>query len=89
MIDEQGQPRLLDFGLSRLENAWCSSADPGNVIAGTPQFLAPEQTRGKAAAVGPRTDIFALGGILYYLLSGHPPFQGHNLETILLRLRRM
>jgi tRNA A-37 threonylcarbamoyl transferase component Bud32 len=82
VIDEQGQPRLLDFGLSRLENAWCSSADPGRAIAGTPQFLAPEQTRGNAAA-GPRTDIFALGGILYYLASGHPPFPGHDLETVL------
>jgi tRNA A-37 threonylcarbamoyl transferase component Bud32 len=83
VIDQQGQPRLLDFGLSRWENAWCSSADPGRAIAGTPQFLAPEQTRGQSAAVGPRTDVFALGGILYYLLSGHPPFQGHDLETVL------
>ena len=83
VIDEQGQPRLLDFGLSRWENAWCSSADPGRGIAGTPQFLSPEQTRGQAAAIGPRTDVFALGGLLYYLLAGHPPFPGHDLETVL------
>ena len=83
VIDERGQPRLLDFGLSRLGNAWSSSADPGQGITGTPQFLAPEQTRGEAAAIGPWTDIFALGGILYYLLSGHPPFQGDDLETVL------
>jgi tRNA A-37 threonylcarbamoyl transferase component Bud32 len=83
VIDEQGQPRLLDFGLSRLENAWCSPADPGHGITGTPQFMAPEQTWWDAAAIGPRTDVFALGGVLYYLLSGHPPFQGDDLEAVL------
>jgi serine/threonine protein kinase len=82
VIDEQGQPRLLDFGLSRLENVWCSPADPGQGITGTPQFMAPEQTWWDAT-IGPRTDVFALGGVLYYLLSGHPPFQGDNLETVL------
>jgi tRNA A-37 threonylcarbamoyl transferase component Bud32 len=83
VIDEQGQPRLLDFGLSRWENAWRRGGDPGQGITGTPQFLAPEQTRGDPAAIGPRTDVFALGGLLYYLLSGHPPFPGHDLETVL------
>jgi hypothetical protein len=83
VIDEQGEPRLLDFGLSRWENAWSSSPDPGPVIAGTPQFMAPEQTQGQSAAIGPRTDVFALGGLLYYLLSGHPPFSGHDVQTVL------
>lgn len=83
VIDEQGQPRLLDFGLSRLENAWHSSGDSGHGITGTPQFLAPEQAQQETAVIGPRTDIFALGGVLYYLLSGHPPFQGQDLNTVL------
>ncbi|MDB5309215.1 MAG: stkP 4 [Gemmataceae bacterium] len=73
LMDEADRPRLIDFGMARLRHAWDASGDPPT--GGTPAFMAPEQARGETAAVGPRSDIFALGGVLYFLLTGKPPFQ--------------
>jgi predicted Ser/Thr protein kinase len=80
LMDAKDQPRLIDFGLARVRHAW---DDDGQGYGGTPAYMAPEQARGDSAAVGPRTDVFALGGVLYFLLTAKPPFQGTGLsETI-------
>jgi hypothetical protein len=76
LIDEQGRPRLTDFGIARLQHAW--SDPPNQPVGGTLSYMAPEQARGEADRVGPPSDIFALGGVLYFLLTGQPPFPGSN-----------
>ena len=74
IIDESEQPRVIDFGLARLRHAWADdSATPGS-ISGTVQYMAPEQARGQTDRVDQRSDVFALGAVLYYLLVGQAPF---------------
>jgi hypothetical protein len=75
-------PKITDFGLAkRLDEA--GETLSGQVL-GTPSYMAPEQARGQRDAISPATDVFALGAILYQLLTGRPPFQGTtSVETIL------
>lgn len=76
LVDEQDCPRILDFGLSRsLGSSEDSVLTPGQPI-GTPAFMAPEQVRGDADAIDARTDVYAIGVMLYRLLMGRLPFQG-------------
>jgi tRNA A-37 threonylcarbamoyl transferase component Bud32 len=88
MIDEAGQPRLLDFGLARLCHAWAGDAVPSDSISGTPTYMAPEQARGETGRIDQRSDLFALGGVLYYLLTGKAPFTGRTIAEILGRAGR-
>jgi len=86
LVDESGRARLIDFGLARWHHAWSECAEGPS--GGTPEFMAPEQARGDQDRIGPRTDVFALGAVLYFLLTGQAPFQaGNRLET-LARARR-
>jgi tetratricopeptide (TPR) repeat protein len=64
--------KISDFGLAkRLED---ESHTQSGIIAGTPSYMAPEQAAGKFREIGPPTDVYALGAILYEALTGHPPF---------------
>jgi eukaryotic-like serine/threonine-protein kinase len=80
LIDESGRPRLIDFGMARLRDAWSSASNAPS--GGTLAYMAPEQARGEAQSVGPRSDLFALGGVLYFLLAGHSPYEGESLTEI-------
>ena len=83
-------PKITDFGLAKLVEDQAvslatSNATGSGAIIGTPAYMAPEQAAGSNKVVGPGADIFALGAILYELLTGRPPFQGDTpLETLLL-----
>ena len=76
LIDETAKPFVLDFGLARLHDAWSADADQPD--GGTVSYMAPEQARADAAKIGPTSDVFSLGAVLYFLLTGNPPFQSRD-----------
>jgi serine/threonine-protein kinase len=69
--------KLLDFGISKMLDSQTLQTQDA-VLIGTPQYMAPEQALGRNSEVDARTDIFALGCIVYELLSGRPPFAGEG-----------
>jgi serine/threonine-protein kinase len=79
------QPKITDFGLAKLL-AEETGATRSGVIVGTPSYMAPEQARGESRSVGPAADIYALGAILYELLTGHPPFTGDTALSTLMQV---
>jgi serine/threonine protein kinase/WD40 repeat protein len=73
-------PKIADFGLAKQEDI---SLTATNAMVGTPAYMAPEQAAGDKRLVGPACDVYALGAILYEMLTGRPPFQGSTvLETL-------
>jgi eukaryotic-like serine/threonine-protein kinase len=79
-------PRLTDFGLAKVLEEEGDQTTTG-VILGTAPYMAPEQAEGRQEAVGPATDVYALGAILYEMLTGQPPFQGATLLATLEQVR--
>jgi hypothetical protein len=72
-----GTPKVTDFGLAkRLDGA--GNRTQSGAIMGTPSYMAPEQAAGEVRRVGPLCDVWAIGGILYRLLGGRPPFEGET-----------
>lgn len=84
IIDGRNQPRLIDFGLAWFRPPCTLSAGVERPDAGTPRFLSPEQADPRIGAVDRRTDVFGLGAVLYYLLTGKPLYDGATrLEVVL------
>lgn len=85
LLDDAGRPYVTDFGLAKLLGAG-NHADDGT-IAGTPSYMAPEQAAGQNDRVGPLSDVYSLGAILYELLVGRPPFrEATALDTLVMVL---
>jgi hypothetical protein len=85
------EPKVTDFGLAKLLDG-AAGADTGpetqsGAILGTPHYMAPEQAEGQSKGVGPAADVYALGCILYELLTGRTPFQGGSTLDMLLLVR--
>jgi hypothetical protein len=82
LFTADGTPKITDFGLAKCldESAGCT---PTNAVLGTPSYMAPEQANGRGQSIGLAADVYALGAILYELLTGRPPFEAAtNLDTI-------
>ncbi len=86
LLDEAGQPKVADFGLAKNLQAESDLTHTGMVM-GTPSYMPPEQAQGDPARIGPRSDIYSLGAILYCMLTGRPPFKAATpLDTLRLLL---
>jgi len=77
--------KVLDFGISKvLGGNTVRTAE--SAVMGTPAYMSPEQARGEQSAIGPRTDQFALGVVLYEALAGMRPFDGDSVPSVLYRV---
>ncbi len=77
-----GVPKVADFGLCRTFHGDVRLTASG-ALAGSPPYMAPEQAEGRSADIGPATDVWALGAILYEMLTGQPPFGAGSLPAVL------
>jgi len=82
MIDTRDEPHVTDFGLAKLLKTDSELTHSGAVL-GSPSYMSPEQARGRAEQIGVRSDVYALGAMLYELLTDHAPFRAATpLETM-------
>ena len=82
LFTADGIPKITDFGLAKRLEVDEGHTHTGQVM-GTPSYMAPEQARGDTKNVGPPADIYALGAILYEMLTGRPPFKGVSaMDTV-------
>jgi tRNA A-37 threonylcarbamoyl transferase component Bud32 len=87
LLTEDGRPMITDFGLAKRLQDSTGRTRTGEIM-GTPEYMAPEQAAGKKD-VGPAADVYVLGGILYRLMTGRPPFQGQTtLDTLMQALEQ-
>jgi len=85
LIDLEGKPYITDFGMAQ-RTAEKDNRDLNGWLAGTPLYMAPEQARGDYLKTDPRTDVYALGVILYEILCGTTPHRGGQLPELLHRI---
>ena len=83
LLAENGDPKISDFGLAKSLDAGEESLTNTSAIMGTPAYMAPEVARGEMRDAGPAVDVYALGAILYELLTGQLPFPGKNQLVVL------
>ena len=87
LIDARGVLKIADFGLAKRMNASDSQITQSDSVLGTPSYMPPEQASAEHGTVGPWSDVYSLGAILYELLSGRPPYRANSpLETMRLLL---
>ena len=81
LIDGSDQPRITDFGLAKRLTGSTTSLTLSGEALGSPNFMPPEQAAGKHKLIGPASDVYGLGAILYYLVTSRPPFMADNLTA--------
>src|SRR5262249_15417895 len=87
LFTAEGQAKIVDFGLAKGLNDPSSMQTQTGAVLGSPSYMAPEQAAGKISQIGPATDVYALGAILYELIAGRPPFTGESWLDTLDRVR--
>ncbi|MBV9494451.1 MAG: protein kinase [Acidobacteria bacterium] len=81
LIDHRGEVKLMDFGIARMAEAPEAMTQAG-LIVGTPHYMSPEQVQGKE--LGPRSDVYSMGVMLYEMLAGVRPFESSSLTGVLM-----
>jgi serine/threonine protein kinase len=82
MLKKTGEPVVTDFGLARRFGGADKRITQRGFVLGTPQYMSPEQVRGEDDQIGPATDVWALGVILYECLTGRPPFDAPGMAVV-------
>lgn len=87
MINRQGEPVIVDFGLARRADAEDVTLTRLGELLGTPAYMSPEQVEGNSEKIGPASDLYSLGVILFELLTGRRPYQGSAASVLAQILR--
>ena len=87
LIDPFGSPKVADFGLVKSLDEITRLTASG-LVCGTPAYMAPEQARGDGKAIDPRSDVWALGAVLYEMLTAQPPFHAENALRLMLKITK-
>ena len=82
LIDANDEPHVTDFGLAKILDGAGGGTLTGSVL-GSPAYMPPEQALGRGAEIGPTSDVYSLGAVLYELLTSLPPFQGDSPSSII------
>lgn len=86
LLDAKRKPRVTDFGLAKFTKSQSDRTGAGQIL-GTPNYMPPEQAMGRIDQVGPASDVYSLGAVLYCLLTGRPPFQSADVLDTLTQVR--
>jgi serine/threonine-protein kinase len=87
LVGATGEPKVADFGLAHLSDSTKELTRTGATL-GTPLYMSPEQVAGRSKEISPRTDVYALGAMLYEIVAGAPPHTGESIMEIYGKIAR-